>query len=151
MSQGVEHVATPDDPNARAIIHAYEDTVMSEGAHASYEKHFSPDAFYVFYGNSPVAGRYEGIDGLKRFWDTITALADPIPSPVIELAGGGFLMYHVQVDFTAPSGETFTTKIAGNYEVEGDKILSGRFWAFDQDDLDAFLRRARAWLDRNAS
>ena len=86
MSEGTQHHATPDDPNARAVIHAYEDTVMTEGAHASYEKHFAEDAFYLWYGNSPIAGRYEGIGGLKRFWDLLTELVTPEPSPVIELA-----------------------------------------------------------------
>ena len=86
MSEGTTHHATPDDPNARRVIHAYEDTVMNEGAHASYDKHFAEDCFYLWYGNSPVAGRYEGIGGLKRFWDLLTELCDPDPSPVIELA-----------------------------------------------------------------
>ena len=148
MSEGTQHHATPDDPNARAVIHAYEDTVMTEGAHASYEKHFAEEAFYLWYGNSPIAGRYEGIGGLKRFWDLLTELVTPEPSPVIELAGGGFYMYHVSAELTAPDGETLTVKIAGNYEIEGDKIKSGRFWAFDQEAFDAFLWRARAILDR---
>lgn len=148
MSEGIIHQSTPDDPNACRVIHAYEDTVMEEGAHASYEKHFAEDCFYYWYGKSPIAGRYEGIGGLKRFWDLLTELIVPEPLPVIELSGAGFYMYHVSVEMTAPDGEKLTVKLAGNYEVDGDKIKSGRFWVFEQDAFDAFLWRARAQLDQ---
>lgn len=142
MSDAAVHPHTPDDPDARAVIQAYEYTVAEHGAHAAYDTHFAEDAFYVFYGDSPLAGRYEGRDGLKRWWDTLNALAVPEPTPVIELAGAGHVMYHMLVHFTAPDGEEFETKIAGNYEMKDGVITAGRFWAFEQDELDAFLARS---------
>ncbi len=139
-----KHPHTPDDPGARAVLQAYEDIVAAEGAHAAYDKVFVEEPYYVFYGTSPLAGRWEGKEGLKRWWDTLVGLVEVDVEPQTMLAGDGYAMYFMRVHFTNSRGEELDAVVSGTYETRDGKIASGRFWAFDQDAFDEYLLRTQA-------
>ncbi len=138
-AHSVQHPPVPDDPEARAIINAYEATVEAEGVRAAYEQHFTDDCFYVFYGNSPLAGRYEGRDGLWRWWTALTDRIELEMKPVMSLAANGIVTCFISVTASNARGEEARTTFMDVYETRDGRIVSGRFLAFDQDEFDAPL------------
>lgn len=138
MSHGMSVKVTPDDPDARATYAAYEATVAAEGVAAAYAKHFTDDCVYVLYGDSQLAGRYEGKAAILSFWEMLLDRVDIDLELLTSMAGDGIV---ANIDrFTVTSGDqTCSTRAAAIYETRDGKISSGRFIAFDQAEFDRVL------------
>jgi len=139
MSVYMSLPVSPDDPEARAIVQAYENTIASEGVHAAYDAHFVDDCWYFFHGNSPLAGRHEGKEGLKAWWDGLIERVDPDLECIISMASDGIVVNIDKATFVNRRGERLETKIVAVYGTRDGKMVSCQISSFDQEEFDKLL------------
>jgi ketosteroid isomerase-like protein len=116
-------------------------TAMAGGDMPGFLESFAEDATWTVPGNSPLAGRYEGRDGIGRFFSESQDRAGSpfVPAPIEAVASDEHLALFLRVTGDRPGADLNVT-IAHFATVNAAGLfVHNWFLPDDQEAFDAFL------------
>jgi hypothetical protein len=129
-----------DDPDVAFVLEAFQAFELQEGTLEEYfARFYAPDGVIEFVDGFPVKGRYEGIEGYKRWFADSYAPYDNVQRQLVSIAKEGDRVVALLLITGRPKGEDvdLELQLGNTYELEDGLIKHLRVYVGHRRAVDA--------------
>jgi ketosteroid isomerase-like protein len=129
-----------DDPDVAFVLEAFQAFELQEGTLEDYfARFYAPDGVIEFVDGFPVKGRYEGIEGYRRWFADSYAPYDDVQRQLVSITKEGELVVAVLLITGRPKGEdvNLELQLGNTYELEDGRIKHLRVYVGHRRAIDA--------------
>jgi hypothetical protein len=129
-----------DDPDVAFVLEAFQAFELQEGTLEEYfARFYSPDGVIEFVDGFPVKGRYEGLEGYKRWFADSYAPYDNVQRRLVSIAKEGERVVALLLITGRPKGEDvdLELQLGNTYELEDGLIKHLRVYVGHRRAVDA--------------
>jgi ketosteroid isomerase-like protein len=130
----------PDDPDLEFVRQAFQAFEVQEGTlEEYYERFWQPDGVIEFVDGFPVAGRYQGIDGFRQWFEDSYAPYEDVQRRLDSLTKEGNQVVALLTVTGRPKGQDIDLEVhVGNtYELEEGRIKHLRVYVGHERAVEA--------------
>jgi ketosteroid isomerase-like protein len=129
-----------DDPDVAFVLEAFQAFELQEGTLEDYfARFYAPDGVIEFVDGFPVKGRYEGIEGYRRWFADSYAPYDDVRRQLVSIAKEGDRVVALLLITGRPKGEDvdLELQLGNTYELEDGLIKHLRVYVGHRRAVDA--------------
>ena len=136
----VTEAAPHEDPDVAFVMRAFRAFEVREGSLDEYfERWYAPDGVVEFVDGFPIQGRYEGVEGFRRWFADSYGPYDDVRRELVSIRKEGDRVVVLLLVAGRPKGEDLDLEVQlGNtYELAGDRIKCLRVYVGHQRAIEA--------------